>query len=146
VWLKLLSVFALGMVGLWEGIPAGFALRLHPLMVGALSAAGSSSATLLVLLMGERVRARLIRRREEAEGAPRERMIDRVWRRYGIIGLGLLAPGITGAPLGVALGLFLGAPVGRLLFWALLGVLLWTVALTVVGIFGTAGILRLVGR
>jgi len=70
VLLKLLVVFGLGMVGLWEGIPAGFVMRLHPLVVGATAAAGSISATLLVLLLGERLRRRLMpkesRRRRDA--------------------------------------------------------------------------------
>lgn len=146
VWIKLLSVFGLGMIGLWEGIPAGFALRLPPVVIGALSGAGSMSASLLVLLVGDRVRALLIRPRALDGGARPERLIDRVWRRYGVVGLGLLAPALIGAPLGVALGLLLRAPARRLLFWGLLGVILWTVALTIAGMFGTAGVARLIGR
>ncbi|MCU1282724.1 MAG: small multi-drug export protein [bacterium] len=146
MWIKLLSVFGFGVIGLWEGIPAGFALRLHPLVIGALSAAGSLSATLLVLLLGDRIRTRLARPRTD-DGSPRgERMIDRVWQRYGIVGLGLLSPCLTGAPIGVALGLFLRAPAGRLLWWTTLGILLWTVILTVIGMLGSAGVLRLLGR
>lgn len=145
--IKLLSVFGFGMIGLWEGIPAGFALRLHPVVTGAISAAGSLSATLLVLLLGERVRSRLVRRpRQDENAVPKERLIDRVWRRYGIIGLGLASPGLVGAPLGVALGLVLRAPAGRLLSWTALGVLLWTLALTTVGVLGKAGILQLMHR
>ena len=124
MWIKLLSVFGLGMIGLWEGIPAGFALRLHPVAIGAVAGAGSICATLLVVALGEPVRARLLRSRAETAGSGKERMIDRVWRRYGLIGLGLLAPALTGAPIGVALGLWLRAPVGRLLRWAILGIVL----------------------
>lgn len=143
--MRVLSVFGFGMLGLWEGIPAGFALRLPAVVVGVVSAAGSLTATLLVLLLGERVRARLIRPRPDGEPA-QERMIDRVWRRYGVIGLGLLAPGLTGAPLGVALGLFLRAPVGKLLAWLFVGVVVWTVALTMVGMAGAAGVTRLFAK
>jgi hypothetical protein len=132
-------VFALGMIGLWEGIPAGFVLRLPPVAIGAASGAGSLSATLLVLVLGDRLRARLVRPRADGDGAPKERAIDRVWRRYGIIGFGLLAPVLTGAPLGVALGLLLRAPAARLLFWTVLGLVLWTVLLTVAGALGIAG-------
>src|SRR5262249_12589876 len=126
MWLKLLSVFGMGMIGLWEGIPAGFALRLHPITTGVTSAVGSLTATVLVLLLGSRIRERLLRRRppkNEAE-VPRERLIDRAWRRYGVIGLGLLAPGLTGAPIGVALGLSLSAPVRQLLGWLIAGIVL----------------------
>jgi hypothetical protein len=146
MWLKLLSVFAFGMIGLWEGVPAGFVLKLHPVVIGVASGAGSLSATLLVALLGERLRARLLRRRGPAAEAPRERLIDRVWRRYGIIGLGLLAPVLTGAPIGVALGLLLRAPAPRLLFWSTLGIALWAIALTAAGALGVAGITHLTAR
>jgi hypothetical protein len=144
--IKLLSVFAFGMIGLWEGIPAGFALRLHPMLVGTFSAAGSLSAALLVLILGERLRSRLVRPPRDENAPRKERLIDRVWRRWGIIGLGLASPGLVGAPLGVALGLFLRAPAGRLLWWTLLGILLWTVTLTILGVLGTAGLLHLLHR
>ena len=143
LWLKLLSVFGLGMIGLWEGIPAGFALRLPALVTGLLSGVGSLCATLIVLLLGERIRTRLLRRRPVTAAERPERLIDRVWRRYGILGLGLLGPGLTGAPLGVALGLSLRAPARRLMAWMTVGIVLWTIARTVVGMLGTAGIVRL---
>ena len=146
MWIKVVSVFGFGVIGLWEGIPAGFALRLHPVVIALASAAGSTSATLLVLLLGDRVRVRLLRRRGVEGAPPKERMIDRIWHRYGIVGLGLVAPGLTGAPLGVALGLFLRAPGGRLLFWMLIGIALWTVVLTIGGMLGIAGVLHLIGR
>jgi hypothetical protein len=146
VWIKALSVFGLGMIGLWEGVPAGFALRLHPVATGALSAVGSTVATLLVTLLGDRVRARLLRRRGAESGPKKERMIDRVWRRYGIVGLGLLAPVLTGAPLGVAFGLFLRAPTTRLLLWSIIGIVLWSAVLTAAGAFGIAGVGHLIAR
>ena len=80
------------------------------------------------------------------DAAPRDRLIDRVWRRYGVVGLGLLGPGLTGAPLGAALGLSLRVQARQLLGWLSLGIALWSLALTLVGMLGTAGILRLLGR
>jgi hypothetical protein len=134
------------MVGLWESVPAGFALRLPALQVGILSAAGSLTSTVLVLLLGDRIRTRLLARsKKESEPtvAKPERLIDRIWRRYGLIGLGLLGPGITGAPLGIALGLSLRAPARPLLGWTIVGIGLWTVALTLAGMLGSAGVQRL---
>jgi hypothetical protein len=142
---KLLSVFALGMVGLWEGIPLGFVLGLPPFVTGLTSAIGSTVATLLAMLVGERIRARLAARRAQG-GPPRDRLIDRIWRRYGIVGFGLLAPCLIGAPAGVALGLFLRAPSGRLLFWLITGIGLWAVILTAAGAYGSEGIRRLIAH
>jgi membrane protein YqaA with SNARE-associated domain len=138
--IKLLSVFGAGMIGLWEGIPLGFVLGLSPVVIALVSAAGSTSATLLVLLLGERVRARLVKPREPGK----ERWIDRIFQRHGVIGLGLVAPFLTGAPIGVAIGLFFRAPVRLLLFWAIVGIALWAALLTGVGVYGDAGIRKLV--
>lgn len=145
--LKLLAVFGLGMTGLWQGVPAGFAMRLHPALTALTAAAGSLLATVLVVLLGDKLRERLLRRKKKApDAAPPDRLIDRVWRRYGVVGLGLLGPGLTGAPLGAALGLSLRVPARQLLGWLSLGIALWSFALTGVGMLGTAGILRLLGR
>jgi len=140
--MKLLTVFGLAVVELWAAIPAGFALRLHPLATGVAAALGTMSGTLVVLLLGERVRTWLLRRRGVKKDAPEQQhgRIYRIWHRYGVTGLGLLAPLLTGAPLGIALGLTLGAPAGRLFFWVSLGIAVWSAMLTLAGVLGLAGI------
>jgi hypothetical protein len=144
--LKLLSVFGAGMIGLWEGIPVGFVLRLPPLAVGTVSALGSAVATLLVFLLGERIQVWLLRRRGNDDPTKPPRFIDRVWQRYGVIGFALLAPCLIGAPLGVALGLFFRAPARPLLAWLISGIALWAVILTVAAAYGSAGIRQLITR
>jgi membrane protein YqaA with SNARE-associated domain len=146
MWLKWLAVFGLGMTGLWQGVPAGFALRLHPAVTATTAAAGSFLATVIVLFLGDRLRERLLRRKPATGEVPRERLIDRIWRRYGVVGLGLLGPGLTGAPLGAALGVSMGVSARRLLFWLSIGIVLWSIGMTVAAAAGTAGILKLLGR
>jgi hypothetical protein len=62
--------------------------------------------------------------------------LKRVWGRYGLVGVALLSPLITGAPLGIALALVLGAPVRRLLPWMIVSVVFWGMVLTVTATFG----------
>lgn len=146
--MKILAVFGLGMTGLWQGVPAGFAFRLHPVVTGLAAGFGSLLSTIIVLFLGDKLRERLLRRQPPKNDgeAPRDRLVDRVWRRYGVVGLGLLGPGLTGAPIGAALGVSLGVSNRRMLAWMALGILLWTVGMTIIGVVGTAGILRLLGR
>ena len=108
--------------------------------IGITTAVGATLGTLAVVLVGERLRNWLVKHHGGKDQKKRPSLIQRIWYRYGVIGLGLLAPLITGAPLGAALGLVLGAPVGRLLLWISLGIILWTAALTLVGALGLAGI------
>jgi hypothetical protein len=142
---RLVSVFLFGMIGLWEGIPLGFVLGLPPLAIALASALGSTAATLIVLPLGERARAWLTRRGGKKIGEG-NRLIDRAWRSYGLVGFALLAPFLVGAPLGLAMGLLLGASVRRLLPWLLAGIALWTVLMTVAGAYGSAGVRSLILR
>lgn len=135
---KLLPVIVLAAVELWAAIPTGLALGLHPLLTGITVAGGAILGTFAVVFIGERIRNWLVRRHAGKEGKKQPGLIHRIWQRYGTIGLGLLAPLLTGAPLGAALGLALGAPTGRLMIWMSLGIILWTTILTVIGSLGWA--------
>lgn len=138
--IKLLTVLGLGALELWAAIPAGLALKLHPVAVGITAAIGAMLGVLAVVLLGDRVRTWLVRRHGKQEEKGRNGLIYRIWDRYGVVGLGLLAPLLTGAPLGAALGITLGVPAGRLLFWMSLGTVLWSAGLTLAGTLGLAGI------
>ncbi|MCL5985426.1 MAG: small multi-drug export protein [Actinobacteria bacterium] len=144
IMLKLLTVLGLGAIELWTAIPVGLALKLNPVVVGTTAAIGAVLGAIIVVLLGERVRVWLVRRHSGKDKKERHRLIHRIWRRYGVIGLGLLAPLLTGAPLGVALGFILGAPAGRLLFWTSIGIVFWSVGLTLAGVLGLEGIKTLI--
>jgi len=138
--LSLLAVFGLGAVELWAAVPAGLALRLHPVAIGCTAALGAVLGIVAMGLMGERVRLWLLRRRGSERSRARQGRVMDFWLRYGVVGLGLTAPLLVGAPLGTAVGMSLGAPTGRLLFWMSLGAVLCTVMLTVAGTLGVMGV------
>lgn len=140
--LGLLAVFGLGTFELWVAVPAGLALQLHPITTGSVAALGAILGIIAVGLTGERLRAWLLRGTTPG-GAGRHERIVRFWIRYGVVGLGLLGPLLVGAPLGTALGLSLGAPTGRLLFWMSLGAVLCSVILTTAGTLGLMGVASL---
>lgn len=138
--IKLLTVLGLSGVELWAGVPAGFAFQLHPLIIFLTTSAGAILGVLLVIILGEEVRRRLLRRFQRREKEGRQGRLRAIWERYGLVGLGLSAPLFFGAPLGTALGLMLGAKAAPLLFWMGLGVVLWSLALTLVGWLGITGL------
>ena len=137
--LKVLTVFGLAAVELWAAIPAGLALDLHPLLIGVVSAAGAILGVMVIVIVGGGVRSWLLRRFGGGEKRQHGR-IYRIWVRYGVVGLGLLAPLLTGAPLGTALAIAFGAPTGRVLLWMSVGVAAWSALLTVAAALGLAGI------
>ncbi|HEY9245406.1 MAG TPA: hypothetical protein VIO11_01020 [Candidatus Methanoperedens sp.] len=136
--IKLITVLVLGAFEIWIAVPAGLALEIHPLLAGVMAAAGAILGVVIILAVGEHMRAWLIRKRSGEN--KRHGQIYRIWMRYGVAGLGLLSPPTVGAPLGTALGLAFGAPPGRLLFWMSLGIILLSLTLSIAGMIGIAGI------
>jgi membrane protein DedA with SNARE-associated domain len=133
--IKIIPVLGLGALEIWAAIPAGFALSLNPFIIGIVVAIGAISGTAVILFTGDRLRNWLMKFHRRKEGA-KPGLIEKTWEKYGVIGLGLLAPLITGAPLAAALGLILGGSAKKLMIWISLGILIWTTLLTVAGYLG----------
>lgn len=137
-------MFGTGALEIWAAVPLGLALGVHPLAVGLATFVGAVTGAAVVVGLGDRARSWLLRRRPAAaaDGA-RPGLMRRVWNRYGLAGLGLVAPLVTGTPLGAALGLALGARPTPLLVWISIGAAAWTAGLTLAGALGAAGIVAL---
>jgi len=143
VLIKFITVIGLGVIELWVAIPTGTALSLHPLLNGIASALGAIVGAVLVIFFGDRLRKWLLKKKEKEEGESKGR-IYRIWEKYGVIGLGMVSPLITGAPLGAAIGISLGASPRRLIIWMSIGIVIWTILLTTISTFGFAGFQTLI--
>jgi len=60
----------------------------------------------------------------------------RLWNKYGIIGLGFLGTMTVGAPISLAVGVGLNAPLKKLITWCCVGVLVRCAVFTAIGHFG----------
>jgi len=87
----------------------------------------------LVVVAGGRLQHLVYRSRRLAR---RRERIERVWKRYGIPGVALQAPLLTGPLLATILALGLGAPPRPLLGWMLASVVFWGMALTAAAALG----------
>jgi hypothetical protein len=125
--LKLLSTAAAGALDVWVGIFTGVALGLHPVLSGIVSIVSALVGVTLVVLGGERLQGRIYRSRRLAR---RRERIERVWKRYGIPGVALQAPLLTGPIVATILALGLGAPPRPLLGWMIASIVLWGAVLT----------------
>jgi membrane protein YqaA with SNARE-associated domain len=133
---KLLTIFVLGVAELWAAAPAGVLMRLHPLLVCLIAAAGAVSGGTVVILLGEQVKAWLERRQQGEKLEKKHGLLWRIWLRYGVVGWGILAPLLVGSPLGAAFGLVLGAPPRRLLPWLAVGSVLWSIVFSTLSTLG----------
>ncbi len=133
VLLKLLSAAAIGGLDLWVGFAVGLGLGLPPVLNGIAATSGGLAGAVLVTVAGERLQGWLY---NKGWLSKRRRRIERMWERYGILGVAFQAPMITGAPLGTLVALGLGAPARRLLFWMCVSLVLWGAVLTGAAVLG----------
>lgn len=128
----LVAVIAVGK--LWAAIPAGVAFKLHPIMNILASGSGSIIGVLMVVIIGNRFREWLLSKKGSKENTPNN--TQKIWDKYGIVGLGLLSPILTGALFGTAIGITLGAEKNKLILWMSIGIIFWTVVLVYIATMG----------
>ncbi|MCC7561047.1 MAG: small multi-drug export protein [Methanobacterium sp.] len=136
----IITIFTVSVIELWLAIPLGLLMGVNPIIITIVSSAGAITATIVVTILGDNLRTRLLKWRYGDENALQETRLYKVWNKYGVVGLGLLSPLIFGAPLGAAVGIGLGAQKNNLLIWMSIGIILWSIGLTVAG---STGILTL---
>ncbi len=137
-----ISVFGLAFLYFWAAIPAGLAQGLSPLVVGATAAISYACGVALVVIAGEPVRNWIMKRFGGKGSSNPDSTIRKIWDRYGLIGLALIAPMTTGAQIGAIIGMSLNAPPRRLFVLMSLGGLLWAVVLTAAFALGIAAVGR----
>lgn len=137
---KLVSVFGVAFLSLWASIPAGLALGLSPVPIVITAALSYASGVGLVAFLGKPLRDWLMRRYGDKLAGDPNSTVRRVWDKYGLIGMALLAPITTGAQIGAAVGMALNASPRRLFLWMSLGGLLWAGLLAAAISLGIAGV------
>jgi hypothetical protein len=111
-------------------------LNLNPLAIILASSMGAITAAFIVLVIGENIRNWLLKRYDYNSPGFRGKFLRNLWEKYGVIGLGFFSPLLFGAPLGAAIGVALGAPRNRLLLWMSVGIVIWSIGLTLAGLQG----------
>lgn len=121
-------------------VPVGIVAGLSPVAVVVVAAAGNVASLVPVVLAGDRLRAWWRRRRRQpAEAATdhgRSARARRLTRRYGLPGVALLGPLLTGIHVAALAALAGGADRRATLVWASLGVVAWSAIAGVATAFG----------
>jgi hypothetical protein len=136
----LAGIFGVAFFWFWGAIPAGVALGLNPILVAVTVWLSYVIGAAAVILLGEPIRVRLMKRFAAKGDATRPSPVRRVWDRFGLIGLSLLSPITLGSQIGTALGLSLGVKPQRLIAGMAFGAAVWTVGLTVATLLGLTAI------
>jgi hypothetical protein len=128
---QIFTIMSLGAVFFWGGFPAALAFKFPVLAAGLITAAGAETAVLLVLLMGKPIQDYMLRRFPAWLEKTRNGKAGAIFQKYGMPGLGLIAPIMPGAPQAALIGLVLSARPGQILIWVSAGIVLWAVMVTI---------------
>jgi len=132
----ILSTFGLAFFWFIGAIPAGMVLKLSPLLAATVGWSAYVAGVLLILLAGVPLRQWLMRRFDVSMEPDPQKLFWRIWDRYALAGLAVLAPVTLGSHIGALIGLTMGIPPRRLLLAMALGGLLWTLLITLAAVLG----------
>jgi len=122
---ELLGIFILAVFSLWTAGIAGMTMGLDPFTLMFTLVAGYAFSVILLVVVGAPLRERMLKKFTLKSDSA----VSRIINRYGVIGLALVAPLLTGALIGTAVGLTLRVPPRRLFVWMTAGAAVWSVLL-----------------
>ncbi len=135
---KILTVAGLATFEIYAAIPAGFMFKLSPWVIFFASLVGGIVGVLIAAFVGEKIEKLLSKfRKPKAEVAIKKpNLAHKIWKKYGLVGLGFLGTFMVGAPVSIAVGVGFNVPMHKLAIWCCIGVLARCIIFTLVGHFG----------
>jgi len=126
---KFLIVYLTGATGIWKGIPVGIAFGILPVYNGLLTALGSASSVLIIYFAGDNFKNWILKQYGQKRIDKKKNKFMKYANRYGVIGLGLIAPGLFGPFMPLILGFIFIKNIRKFLFFLIAGVFIWSVIL-----------------
>lgn len=132
---KILTVAGLASFEIYAAIPTGFAFGLSPWIIFSSSVIGGLAGVFIAAFLGDKIR-RFFSKNKQPMEKPSTSLVYRIWNKYGIIGLGFLGTMTVGAPVSLAVGISLKAPLQKLITWCCIGVITRCIVFTLIGHYG----------
>ncbi|GAB3048913.1 small multi-drug export protein [Virgibacillus ainsalahensis] len=109
-------------------IPVGILRGLSPFWVMLLAFVGNLATVLPVIIGFEKMKIWFAKRQEKKGKAPSKRNErgKNIWNKYGLPGLSLLGPILTGIHIAAFIAMSLGAEKKSSIFWMTLSLAVWT--------------------
>jgi hypothetical protein len=128
-------VFATGLLGIWKAVPVGFALGLNPVWIYILTASGATGAVVTLYFFGEQIRS-VLHLSKIRNSSKKESRLRLLLKKFGTAGLGFLGTFLIGPNATILIGLIIVPSRKSLLLWTIIGILFWTLILTLLAISG----------
>ncbi|MEK8127191.1 small multi-drug export protein [Paenibacillus filicis] len=134
-----LAVFILSALPSLESaviVVLGVAFGLNPIGVTIAALLGNWLVLMLVVFAFDRFQKWLGKRRGAAKQSVMRERAHRIFVRYGLPGLAVVAPLVIGTEIAAAFAMSFKAPRGPVTFWMTLGMVAWTVVAAVGSYYG----------
>lgn len=147
-----LVLFLLGATPFFEVvgvIPIGVAAGLPAVPVTIVAFAGNILTIWLLIIMMDRVKEWLRKRKEKKDKdipEKRQKRAVNLWKKYGLPGLAILSPFLIGSHLGTILAMSFGGTRKRITIWMTLSILGWTIVTGIASHFGIDYLFQQTGR
>jgi membrane protein DedA with SNARE-associated domain len=138
-----IMVFLIGITGMWKGLSAGFIMQISPIYIFLLTALSSIIGVLILFFFGTKIRNYIINRRAKKGKSNKEKKALKLFDKYGHMGLGLFGTLAIGPPMTIILGLTIVKHQKAFLYWTIVGIVVWSMVLTIVGTISVETITRL---
>ena len=133
---KILTVAGLATFEIYAAIPAGFVLGLSPWTIFFSSVIGGLIGVFVTAFLGNKIRALIFKNKIVEKKKNNHPIANKIWNKYGIIGLGFLGTMAVGAPISIAVGVGLNAQLSKLITWCCIGVVTRCIIFTLIGHYG----------
>ncbi|WP_172194646.1 small multi-drug export protein [Saccharibacillus qingshengii] len=120
-------------------VPLGILWGLPPVAVSIIGFAGNFLMVILIGLFFARVSAWMERQRLKkgrTTSSKRETRARRIWEKYGVPGLALVAPAMVGTDIAAVLALSFGSSRRWVMGWMAVSLTVWTVIMAVGSVYG----------
>jgi membrane protein DedA with SNARE-associated domain len=132
--IRYISVFLMGLLGIWKAVPLGFVLNIHPLGIFLMTSSGAIIAVFILYFFGGKIRNYILKKRERGGKRQKENRATRLFEKYGAAGLGFLGCLLMGPNMTIILGLVIVKSQKKFLFWTVAGIIVWTLLLTLIAL------------
>lgn len=136
IFFRIVSIYLVGITGIWKAIPVGIALKAHPLETASFTALGSITTVFLLYYFGERVKSWVLKKWSQEKLEGKKGRLGNIMDKYGTAGLGIICPGLFGPITTIIVGLLIVKPTSKLMPFLVIGIVLWSFGLTYISVLG----------
>ncbi len=133
---KILTIGGLATFEIYAAIPAGFAMNIPSWLIFLTTVIGGLIGVFFAAFLGEKIQLYLNKFRKPKKEADNNKLIYKIWNKYGVIGLGFFGTMTVGAPVSIGVGTGLNVAIPKLLMWCCIGVVTRCALFTLLGHYG----------